>query len=181
MSETQRPPPALPGQPRRPTPEITAQLVGYVRAGGYPEVAAEAAGVPRDLFARWLERGRCNKAREPYRSFALAVAQALAQARLRAEIETRQKVPRFWLSSGPGRERADTPGWTSQVKPRADDGEDAAQVGAELARLIEVMMTALAPYPDARAAMAEALLGTRITRPKRLRGKKGTDPHGGRP
>lgn len=148
-----------PARPPGPTAEVTAQIAGFVRAGGYPEVAAEAAGVPRDLFVRWMERGRARNAREPYRSFASAVGQALAQARLRAEIEARQKVPRFWLASGPGRERSDTPGWTSQVKPRPEDGADPlGRAEALIARYTQVVMTALEPFPEARAAVADALL-----------------------
>ena len=45
------------------TPELQGRIVAFVRAGGYPHVAAEAAGVPRHVFERWLKRGGRRKAR----------------------------------------------------------------------------------------------------------------------
>ena len=63
------------------------QILSAIRAGGYPHIAALAWGVPTKVFAHWLEMGRRPRAREPYRSFALAVDEAHAQARLRAEMD----------------------------------------------------------------------------------------------
>ena len=39
------------------TPPIVKQIVAGIRAGAYPHVAAEAAGVPAATFADWLQRG----------------------------------------------------------------------------------------------------------------------------
>ena len=68
------------------TPALRSQIVAGIRAGGYPHVAAEAWGVPKETFDDWLKRGVAADAREPYRSFAKEVRQAQAQARLRAEM-----------------------------------------------------------------------------------------------
>ena len=79
------------------TPEVTQIICGYVLHGGSPDVAAEAAGIPVEIFKRWITKGEAQKAREPYRSFASQVRQALAQCMLMAEINVRKKDPLFWL------------------------------------------------------------------------------------
>ena len=71
---------------------------------------AVCARRPRDLFAAWLARGRRCGAREPYRSFYQRVQQAIATARLKAEVETMTKNPFYWLRYGPGRETSESPG-----------------------------------------------------------------------
>src|SRR5262249_62386089 len=79
------------------TPEVTQIICGYVRHGGSPDVAAEAAGIPVEVFQRWMTKGQAQKAREPYRSFASQVRQALAQCRMIAEANVRKKDPILWL------------------------------------------------------------------------------------
>jgi hypothetical protein len=99
------------------TPEVESNLLGFIRAGGFPHVAAEAAGIPRELFAVWLRRGSRRGAREPYKSFYRRVQQASATARLKAELETMTKNPFSWLRHGPGRETLEAAGWTNPVRP----------------------------------------------------------------
>ena len=89
-----------------PTPELQQQICAFIRAGGFPRVAAEAAGVRATDFARWLRRGRRKQAPAVYRAFADAVAQAMAQARLAAELQVFEKRPLDWLKCGPGKESA---------------------------------------------------------------------------
>ncbi len=86
----------------RPGPILCQQICAYIRAGGYAPVAAEAAGVPRRLFAKWLARGLKRRARGAYRDFAEAIRQAEAQARLQAEMAAYKKDALNWLKSGPG-------------------------------------------------------------------------------
>ena len=136
------------------TPAVEQALVAYVRAGSFPHVAAEAAGVPPDVFAGWLtSRG--------HRDFARAVRQAHAQARAAAEIAVHANRPLDWLKSGPGRPLADQPGWTAPAK--ADDtrrtevsGLEDPEVQAAFARLLD----ALEAFPEARAAAGAALNST---------------------
>src|SRR5262245_14793324 len=92
------------------TEDIAVAIPSYIRAGGYPHIAAEAAGVPREVFDDWLQRGQQKKAPAVYRRFADAVRQARAQARLAAEIAAFKAKPMDWLRSGPGKETADVPG-----------------------------------------------------------------------
>jgi hypothetical protein len=149
----------MPGTRLALTTELEQQILNFIGAGGFPHVAAEAAGVPRALFDRWLERGTSRGAREPYRSFARHVRQTVARARLKAEIEAREKDPRFWLIHGPARETADSPGWASQVKPASavEASEADVPVLAEVQQIWRKVLTKLDLFPDARAAVMEAL------------------------
>ena len=84
--------------------DVHQQVVAFIRAGAYDWVAAEAAGIGRSTFYRWLQRGE-RDGRSPYRPFAHDVRQARAQARVAAETEVRRDQPLAWLRYGPGRER----------------------------------------------------------------------------
>jgi hypothetical protein len=159
------------------TPAVAGRIVGFILAGGFPHVAAAAAGVPAEVFADWLERGRERGARAPYRSLVRQVEEAAAQARLKAEVEIREKDPRFWLRHGPGRETPDAPGWTAPARP------ETATAGSEGNRLLEspewdqvwrAMWGALEAFPEARAALAEALrqLPMILGKPRQPTGKR---------
>ncbi len=100
------------------TPQIEKDIVSFIVAGGFPHVAAEAAGIPQEVFERWCRKGEKPDAAPRYRAFALAVRKAIAQARLGAEVEVRKQKPLDWLRSGPGRETAERPGWTANARPR---------------------------------------------------------------
>ena len=140
------------------TPALQERIVAALRAGGFPQVAAEAWGVSAETYRRWMRRGEVQGI-EPYRSFAAAVREAIAQARLRAEMDIFENQPRIWLQHGPGRETAESPGWTTAVKPsasrRGPKPIDENMIGGLLAWLDEH----LKPWPDIReivgAAMAE--------------------------
>lgn len=146
--------------PQRLTPALAERILGYLRAGGYDWVAAEAAGVPRAVFEEWLERG-ARRRRQPYRRFYQEVMAARAQSRLKAEIDTRDKDPRFWLRYGPGRELPDQPGWSSAVKAlaRTDSGNilDSPAWG----RFFPFLLRALEGFPEARLTLVEGLAAFR--------------------
>jgi len=137
------------------------EICAFIRQGGFPEAAAEAAGVPQATFRQWLARGEAPRAKALYRVFVAEVRKAAAQARVLAEMEAVKKNPLAWLKHGPGRETADMAGWTLPVRPQLAAGRQAAQALAqpELAELCAVLLRVLAPFPDARRAVAEALTG----------------------
>jgi hypothetical protein len=124
-------------------------------------VAAQAAGVPRATFRAWLARGEKPRAREPFRAFAAEVRAAQAHARVLAEMAVVKKNPVAWLKHGPGRETSETPGWTVTVRPQAGHEPRALDVRhhPELAELFGVLLRALEPFPEARAAVAQVLAG----------------------
>jgi hypothetical protein len=143
------------------TDAIENQICLWVRSGALPHVAAEAEGVPREVFQQWLTWGT-RKSPRPlprYRRFAQRVRTAAAVCRVRVEIQIREKDPKFWLLSGPGKEQPGYPGWTTAVKalpPAEADGVDLfADPG--FIGLVHALLAALAPFPEARKVAAQAL------------------------
>jgi len=141
------------------TPEVESAILSYIRSGGYPWVAAEGAGIPRQAFAQWMRRGAKPRSGSLYRNFYIRVVQARAQGRLAAEIETRKKDPRYWLTHGPGRETPGAPGWTNPPKPRALERNKNENVWASqtFLQLLGPVLEVLTPFPEARAAIAQEL------------------------
>jgi len=148
------------------TPAVWGQIVAAIHAGAYPHVAAEAFGVPRHVFEHWLEQGRKPKARATYASFVRDIEQARAVARAAAETAVYKKDPHVWLAHGPGRDVPGNPGWSSPVKA-ADQGltERNALLDPQLLALFRSLMDVLAPFPEARAHAARALLDQPVDNP----------------
>ena len=122
------------------TRALQEQIVAAIRAGGFPHVAAQAFGVSRRRFHRWRKRGRSKTGDAIYRTFARAVNEAIAQARLRAEMDVFTEQARIWLQYGPGRETSRSPGWTVAIKPTAKKGGESNSLmdPLEIALLHEV-------------------------------------------
>jgi hypothetical protein len=135
---------------------LQEKIAAFIRAGGFAHVAAEAAGLPREVFARWLERGERPDAPANYRAFARAIREAEAQARLQAELNVRGDKPLDWLKAGPGKANPDNPGWGNPGKAgsAAVEKTDRAQVWSEMMHLFGRCAEQLAAYPDARAALS---------------------------
>jgi hypothetical protein len=132
---------------------LQEKIAAFIRAGGFAHVAAEAAGLPRELFTRWLTRGERADAPANYRAFARAIREAEAQARLQAELNVRKDKPLDWLKSGPGKASADNPGWGNPGKTGGTEIER-TQVWSEMLHLFGRCAEQLAAYPDARAALS---------------------------
>jgi hypothetical protein len=146
------------------TEELCRDIASGIRAGGYPHVAAEAFGVPKDVFDAWLEQGNRKNAWEPYRTFAREIRAAFAQARLRAESEELNKNPRMWLVNGPGRESEQSPGWSTSVKPAAVIPQARnVLTDPEIMQLLRAVTEALIPFPEARQQVADVLSKARMT------------------
>jgi len=141
------------------TPEVERLIIGFIRSGGYPWVAAESAGIPRAVFANWLRRGVCTGSRSRYRLFYQHVLEARAQARLSAEIETRKDDPRFWLTHGPGMEKVNAPGWTNPASGRLASKKEQTgrDVTKQFLKMLDPILEVLAPFPEAREAVAREL------------------------
>jgi hypothetical protein len=76
-----------------PTADLARQIAAFVRAGGFPHVAAEALGVPREVFEDWLRRGSEGRGPAVYGILFREVLQAHAQARLTAEVSVLDHLP----------------------------------------------------------------------------------------
>jgi hypothetical protein len=139
------------------TPELQATICAFIRSGAFPQIAAEAAGIPQKVFDRWMRYGQARRPLALYRDFAQAVRQAQAQARLLAENQALQDSPLNWLKSGPGKETARMPGWTSPIKPATPARKGTGLSRQRLMDFISCLLTALEPFPEARLAAADAL------------------------
>jgi hypothetical protein len=141
------------------TAALAQQIAAFIRAGGVPFVAAEAAGVPRGVFDRWLRRGSGPRASRRFRGLRQEVMQAHAQARLKAEVAILAERPLDWLRYGPGKDAPDAPGWSAAVRARPPvRDEDGAFADPEIAATMERLLDALTPYPEVRGKAARALV-----------------------
>jgi len=131
------------------TAQIRQQILSAIRSGGFAHIAAEAAGVPTETFVHWLEEGARADALDLYAGFLAEVRQAMAQARLAAEIAAFQKDPKVWLEHGPGKESPGNPGWTGVVQATTEDEREVDVFShPEMVDLFRAMKDALADYPD---------------------------------
>jgi hypothetical protein len=101
----------LAGRHTKLTPDVQQRILSYIRGGAFEWVAAEAAGIGKSTFYRWLQEGEAADSGS-YHDFWLEVRKARAQSRVAAEAEVRRDNPLAWLRYGPGRQRPDEPGWT---------------------------------------------------------------------
>jgi hypothetical protein len=143
------------------TPRLTTFLIAEVcqriKAGAFEQVAAESLGIPYATFQGWLRRGRGQRGGRLYRELAKAVPQAQAHARFMAEMQLRREDAKAWLLNGPGRETGAQQGWGSAARGR---GRSQAADGEQRQLLLDLCTLALetlAPFPEARTALAETL------------------------
>src|SRR5258708_39567226 len=139
-------------------PRLTAALeqtvAAYIRAGGFPHVAAEAAGVPRAVFDDWLRRGSAARPGVKYRRFSDAVRLAQAQARLGAEIAALKDKPLDWLKAGPGNERPEAPGWSALAKAQAGRARPTPLLlQPESQAFLRLLLRAVDAHPEAKASV----------------------------
>ena len=140
------------------TPAVETTILAYVRAGGFAHVAAEAAGVSRELFEEWMRKGESKRPVGKYRLFAEAVRQAEAQARLGAEVAALKGKPMDWLKAGPGKETAAKPGWSALAKPcGGSDKPMSPLLDPDVQELLRTLLRVLERYPDARADVVDVL------------------------
>lgn len=128
------------------TPELQNDIVSFIVAGGFPHDAATAAGLPRDVFDCWMRRGERFKARGRYRAFARAVREAEGKACLNAQTKVSAAKPNDWLKA---RAAKDGQGKSGRI--------EAGKLWGEVFDLFGRCAQQLAPYPEARAALADWL------------------------
>jgi hypothetical protein len=103
------------GRPTRLDAALIVAISNLIRAGAYPYVAAEACGLDRRTYYRYMQEGYAVGDGDPdlFDQFREAVRQAQAEARATAEIRVKLDKPDVWLMRGPGRERGGAPGWAT--------------------------------------------------------------------
>ncbi len=118
---------------------------------------------------------RKKSGKGPYKKYRLcveAVLQAITQARLTAEIKAHDDEPLRWLQQGPGKETADSPGWSTPVKPTVNHTNNTINLllHPEMQSLFAAILQVLTAFPEARQAVSEALASVR--NPRRLNPSK---------
>ena len=69
---------------------------------------------------------------------------------------------KVWLLNGPGKQTAELPGWTSPVATCIQDDRLGSELhSSEMMVLISQILQILAPFPEARVAVAEGLAGVK--------------------
>jgi hypothetical protein len=163
------------------TPEAQNEIVAFIRAGSFPHVAAEAAGIPAFVFRRWLALGNPDGRRRGWRPHPLytplwnAVRQATAQARVLAETNAMRDLTARWLMHGPGKEQPNASGWSQAVRPQPapPTPETSFLMDPEVRAMLAALLHALEPFPEARAAAAAAMDDSGVPVPRRRGGEKG--------
>jgi hypothetical protein len=155
------------------TAEVQRNICAFITAGTFEHVAAEAAGIPRETYEDWLRLGNPTGRLRPgkrsqwkphklYTPFWYAVLKAKAHARLKAEMAALAEDPVAWLKSGPGKDKPNDPGWSSSIRPVVRESNTQVNVllSPELQGVFGSILQVLAPFPEARAAVSEALAGS---------------------
>lgn len=88
------------GRPTKLTPELHAVIVASIEGGNYAETAAALAGIHRDTFYGWMERGR--RGEQPFADF----SDAVTRARAKAEADAVETVRAGMADPKTGAERA---------------------------------------------------------------------------
>src|SRR5690606_23881293 len=91
------------GRPTRLDAALIEAITNLIRAGAYPYVAAEACGIDRRTYYRYMQDGYAAGDVDPalFDAFRDAVRQAQAEARATAEIRVKLDKPDVWLLRGP--------------------------------------------------------------------------------
>ena len=151
----------MPRSPLKPTLAVQNRIGAFIRAGGFPHIAAQAEGIPPEVFDDWLRRGQRRRGPAIYQHFADAVSQAIAQARLKAETAVFADNPLNWLKFGPGKQTPACPGWTNPVKAPAASKQESGNplLQPEIAALIRRVQDELESFPELRVRVAAAVAG----------------------
>lgn len=114
-------------RPSKRTDATVNKIVKSIEAGAFAHVAAQAAGIGRSTFYRWLDEDA---------EFRDKVEAAAARARLKAEALVFRDKPMAWLRYGPGKTKVDAEGWTEPTKVElSGPGGSPLNSGPDLSRL----------------------------------------------
>lgn len=167
---------------------LLERICQRIRGGAFEHVAAEAEGIPRQIFNDWLQRAETPRPRRIYRDLKEMVMQAHAHSRYMAEVKMRLENPRFWLLHGVGKETRHALGWSRPADASGpNELSEPLDIGRhpEILDLISRIRKILQNHPAALADLREALsaefnLPGRLLRPptpKRRKARDKSAPH----
>lgn len=97
-------------------PAIRKTIIERVLVGVPPGTAAMSCGVNRRTFQRWLERGRHEDARDPYRKFATQIDVAIAEWQFSKVVEIDGHAAKDWRAGAWMLERLDPETYGDHLK-----------------------------------------------------------------
>jgi hypothetical protein len=136
-------------------PSVRQEIVSRIREGVPFIVAAESCGIARRTWARWMERGREDGAREPYKSFAVECDRAFADWQVAAVRQVAVAGAKDWRAPAHMLERRAPEHWADPSKGNLiihNYRED-----PEVRGLLVGILERLAAHPAALAAVVETL------------------------
>ncbi len=148
----------MPGaRPTKFTKPTVDRLLGAIRAGLPYRLAAEAAGVSYDTFNEW-QQGRFPRGADRVlkAEFSDALTRAKGESALRLIAIINRAAPVDWRAAAWILERRFPKDYGKEVLEIT--GEDGGPVQVEVAALQHVILGALQHHPDARIAVADALM-----------------------
>lgn len=124
--------------------EVQDRIINILRAGGYDETAAAAAGIPRQRFYDWLRRGDPAgelPENEVFRDFRTAVERARADGEVRNVAMIAQQAQTNWQAAAWLLERRHPERWARpsqrETEPRAEGAASPADPFAEVDELAQ--------------------------------------------
>src|SRR5579862_1552420 len=145
----------MPKSKQKLTVELLDAICQRLKAGAFERVAVESLGVSWSAYRDWQDRAKRRHCPSIYRQLGGQIIQARAHARFMAEMTVCKTDPKFWLVQGPGRDSAIQEGWGTGKTTAATAA--APHDNVLLGELFELLLTALAPFPEARAAAAAVI------------------------
>lgn len=143
------------------SPKVRQEVLDRVKHGVPAGTAAVACGVHRRTFQRWLEEGRRDNAREPYRKFAADIEQAFMEWQASKVTEIDRHAEKDWRAGAWMLERLDPATYGDHLKGGGSTVN--VQVTLEIERkqatdeIMAAARRALADDPDALARLLQEL------------------------
>jgi hypothetical protein len=140
------------GKPNKLTPELTEKIVARVLRGIEPDTAAQAEGIDRATYYRWIKAGREDETGEsPCAVFATTVARACAEAES-SLVETWLGGDEQGVGFGPAKAAAEF----LRLTKRRYGEKVRIQVADELQELLSIVEGVCSPTDFARVLEAIA-------------------------
>jgi hypothetical protein len=124
-------------RPTKLSPEVQELIVTAIRAGSFPEPAADAAGIAPSTYYRWMRLGR-EETSGPHRDFFEGVRRAEGEAEVHAIAVIRKQMPGDWRAALAYLERRHSERWGRRAaEERAAERPRARRSGIDLRKLTD--------------------------------------------
>lgn len=145
------------GRPHKFTPETVSRLLMAIRAGLPYHLAAEAAGISEATFHKW-QRGVFPRGVDPQmkQQFVEELTRARGESALRLIGIVTKAAPDDWRAAAWILERRFRESFGRNIVEVT--GEDGGPLQVDVAAMQQVILKALDQHPDAKLAVAEALV-----------------------